>query len=95
MFLTSFPLFTAPRPSHGRGIGDHGVLFWAPVASDAEYSLTALLNALVLVLIVLLCCCLSLPCAVVHVLSCICMPMIAPDIPSLPIGAVFIPLREG
>ena len=39
------------------------------------------------VLIVLLCCCLSLLCAVVLVLSCICMRMIAPDIPSLPTGA--------
>ena len=60
------------------------MLFCAPVASDAEYSLPALLNALVPVLIVLLCCCLSLLCAVVLVLSYICIPMIAPDIPSLP-----------
>ena len=50
------------------------MLFCAPVASDAEYTLPALLNALVPVLIVLLCCCLSLLCAVVLVLSCICMP---------------------
>ena len=84
MFLTSSPLFTAPRPFHGRGIGDHGVLFCAPVANDAEYTIPALLNALVPVLMVLLCCCLSLLCAVVLVLSCICIPMIAPDIPSLP-----------
>ena len=37
-------------------------------------------------LMVLLCCCLSLLRAVVLVLSCACMPMIAPDIPSLPLG---------
>ena len=67
------------------------MLFCAPMASDAEYSPPAHLNALVPVLLVLLCCCLSLLSAVVLVLSCICMPMIAPDIPSLPIGAVFIP----
>jgi hypothetical protein len=60
--------------------------FCAPVASDAEYSLPALLNTLVPVLYVLLCCCLPLLCAVVLVLSCICIPMIAPDIPSLPTG---------
>ena len=44
--------------------------------------LPAFLNALVPVLIVMLPCCLSLLRAVVLVLSCTCMPMIAPDIPS-------------
>ena len=47
--------------------GDHGVLFCASVANDAEYTLPALLNALVPVLMILLCCCLSLLCAVVLV----------------------------
>ena len=66
-FPISSSLFTAPRPFHGGGIGDHGrVLLRA--RGQRRRLLSPLLNELAFVLGVMLCCCLPLQRAVV--LSC-------------------------